>query len=151
MIYFVQSIDGGPVKIGCTDNFGARLKTLEYHYGTPLAVLGTMPGDVTAEREIHERFKHLRFDRTEQFRPAADLMAYIGLPLLVGLNPDTVEAMPVVSGGRPLLVQVRGSKEWGDWVARLARKDNRSIPHLVEVALKHYALTLGFTEPPPER
>ena len=44
---------------------------------------------------MHVRFAHLRFGRTEQFRPAADLMAFIGLPLFVSANPDAVEAMPV--------------------------------------------------------
>jgi hypothetical protein len=59
-----------------------------------LAVLATMPGNLDDEREIHARFDQLRFGRTEQFRPAPDLMAFVGRPLLVDANPDAVEAMP---------------------------------------------------------
>lgn len=98
MIYFVQSIDGGPIKIGFTDNLERRLVELEYHYGESLAVLATMPGDKSVERSIHDRFMHLRFDRTEQFRPAFDLMTFIGRPLLVSPNLEAIEAMPVVVG-----------------------------------------------------
>lgn len=94
MIYFLQPVDGGPVKIGQSIDVDARRVQLESHYGTPLALLATMPGGRNEEREIHERFAHLRFKRTEQFRPAADLMAFIGRPLLVDANPDAVEAMP---------------------------------------------------------
>jgi hypothetical protein len=36
----------------------------------------------------------LRLGRTEQFRPGADLLEFIGRPLLVGVNPDAVEASP---------------------------------------------------------
>ena len=90
MIYFAQ-LPGGSIKIGTTVDVEARLQSLESHYGTELALLATMPGDRSVEAEIHERFSHLRLGRTEQFQPAADLMAFIGRPLLVDPNPDAVE------------------------------------------------------------
>jgi hypothetical protein len=95
VIYFAQSIEGGPVKIGATDDVARRLGQLEAHYGRPLALLATLPGGRDEEAEIHERFAHLRLGRTEQFRPAAELMKFINRPLLVGANPDAVEAMDV--------------------------------------------------------
>lgn len=94
MIYFLTPVDGGPIKIGFTDDFATRRKQLETFYGTPMVVLARMEGDRAKEREIHERFAHLRFGRTEQFRPGPDLMEFIGRPSLVGANPDAVEAMP---------------------------------------------------------
>lgn len=93
MIYFMSPTDGGPVKIGRTDNLDRRREQLETHYGCQLAVLATIEGGKPEEREVHRRFKHLRLGRTEQFRPGADLMAFIGRPLLVGPNPDAVEAI----------------------------------------------------------
>lgn len=93
MIYFLQPIDGGPVKIGTTENLESRRRKLEADFRTPLALLATMPGGRKEEREIHERFSHLRFPGTEQFRPASDLMAFIGRPLLVGANSDAIEAI----------------------------------------------------------
>jgi hypothetical protein len=94
VIYFAQSTEGGPVKIGATDDVARRLGQLEAYYGKPLAVLATLPGGADEERAIHRRFDHLRLGRKEQFRPHAELMAFIRRPLLVGANPDAVEVMP---------------------------------------------------------
>jgi hypothetical protein len=94
VIYFAQATDGGPVKIGYTEDLEVRLHRLELHYGKPLALLATMPGDHSTEVEIHRRFGHLRLGRTEQFQPAAELMEFIGRPLLVAANSETVEVMP---------------------------------------------------------
>jgi hypothetical protein len=93
VIYFLQSIEGGPIKIGFTDDLMQRHRQLEKHYARPLALLATMEGGADREAEIHRQFDHLRFGRTEQFRPGPDLMAFIGRPLLVHPNPDTVEVM----------------------------------------------------------
>lgn len=97
MIYFLQPLDGGPVKIGCSVDVGRRQRQLEGIYGRPLALLATMPGDRKVERRIHTRFARLRLGRSEQFRPARELLEFIGRPALVSANPDTIEAMPVDS------------------------------------------------------
>ena len=110
MIYFAQPIGGGPIKIGFTDDLDLRVKQIEGHYGQPLALLGTMPGGCEEERDIHLQFAHLRFGRTEQFRPASDLLAFIGRPLLVGANPDAAEAMA------PRMEFIRVSKEFAEKV-----------------------------------
>ena len=94
MVYFLQPVGGGPIKIGFSDNFPVRLAQLEAHYGCSLVVLATMEGDRSRESEIHQMFAHLRFGRTEQFRPGPDLMEFIGRPLLAGPNPEAVEALP---------------------------------------------------------
>lgn len=93
MIYFIQSTDGGPIKIGFTDCLERRLIELEANYGKPLAIMATMEGGREKEAEIHAQFSHLRLGRTEQFRPAPDLMAFISLPFLVCADPDAVEVM----------------------------------------------------------
>lgn len=90
MIYFVQ-LESGAIKIGFTENIEARLAQLGSHYQSPVFLLATMPGDRKQEREIHERFEHLRFGRLEQFRPANELMEFIGAPILVGANPLMIE------------------------------------------------------------
>lgn len=98
MIYFMQPVEGGPIKVGSSENIEARRKQLETHYGRSLSVLATIPGGRKEERKIHERFSHLRLGRTEQFRPAPDLMEFIGRPLLVHPNPNAVEALPCAQG-----------------------------------------------------
>ena len=71
MIYFLKPVDGGPVKIGCSEDVDRRREQLEWHYGRPLALLGTMPGGREEERAIHVRFAEHRIGRTELFRPVA--------------------------------------------------------------------------------
>jgi hypothetical protein len=92
LIYFMQPTDGGPVKIGFTDNLPTRHKQLEAHYGRPLAILATMDGDLDTEREIQARFSHLCLGRTEQFRPGPDLMEFIGHPVVA--DHGAVKEMP---------------------------------------------------------
>jgi hypothetical protein len=93
MIYFAQPIDGGPIKIGFSDDVDFRHRQLESIFGRKLAILATLPGGRKEEAEIHDQFSHLRFPRTEQFRPALELLTFIGQPVLIGINPDAVEAM----------------------------------------------------------
>lgn len=108
MIYFLQPVAGGPVKIGYSADVPGRHRQLESHYGQPLALLAMIEGSVEQEAEIHGRFAHLRLGRTEQFRPAAELMAFIGRPLLVHPDPEAVEAMPAdnLRGLRPVRVDL---------------------------------------------
>jgi len=147
MIYFAQAIDGGPVKIGYSADVMARARQLESHYGRPLAILATMKGDRPEEAELHARFAHLRLGRTEQFRPAPDLMAFIGRPLLVGANPDAVEAMPPGSA----VMNIRGSLEWRQWLERGAEHCLTDVSKLVDVAVSQYLKAQGFEEPRPKR
>jgi Meiotically up-regulated gene 113 len=77
MIYFIQPIDGGPIKIGYAKDIAARVKQLEVENGKKMSLLASIPGGKNEERQLHSQFSHLRFAGTEQFRPAPDLMALI--------------------------------------------------------------------------
>lgn len=147
MIYFVQPIDGGPIKIGHSEDISRRLPQLESHYGCALALLATMDGGQDQERLIHERFEHLRFGRTEQFRPARDLMEFIRRPLLVHAAPDAVEVME----GRTHTVTLKGSEQWKQWLERSAKHCRVSISSLIDLAVTEYVKAMGFKEEPPER
>lgn len=148
MIYFLQNVNGGTVKIGFTDNLNARCKQIEAYYGCPLAILATMKGDRETEREIHERFANLRFGRTEQFRPAVDLMAFIGRPLLVGANPDAVEAMPPIPDERTAVIHLKGSVAYAEWLERFHRETHIPKTTLVRLGLADLAKKLKFEAPP---
>jgi hypothetical protein len=45
MIYFVQSGDDGPIKIGVSTNIGKRLTALQTAHGERLRIVGVMKGD----------------------------------------------------------------------------------------------------------
>ena len=89
-VYFMRSIHGGPVKIGYTSDVRERRQRLQRAYKCKLKILAVMEGGVKEEREIHERFAHLRIETTEQFRPSRDLMDFLGLPPVLDGEDKTV-------------------------------------------------------------
>jgi hypothetical protein len=92
VLYFVQPAGGGPIKIGTTGNLEARLQRLNAIFGVEWSLLGTMPGGWPEKRAIHRRFWHLALG-CEQFRPARELLEFLGKPQLVGANPEAVEVI----------------------------------------------------------
>ena len=159
-IYFAQATDGGPIKIGCSVNVPFRIKQLEAHYGQSLALLATMPGGVEDEKAIHARFAGHRLGKTEQFQPVAEIMAFIGRPLLVAADPDAVEVMPKAPprkrqgpGGRPNRGRIahlyqRVSPEWLAWVNGFAAKQKQPVADLIAAALEVHAKLEGYKLPP---
>lgn len=147
MIYFAQPTDGGPIKIGCSDDVDVRLGQLEAHYGRPLALLATIPGGRAEEAETHARFSHLRIGRTEQFRPGADLLAFLGRPVLVGMNPDVVEAMEPIAP-QLSIVHLKGSDQYRAWLGAVSKKTRIPAASIVRFALEEWASNYGHPEPP---
>lgn len=78
MIYFLQAEKGDKhIKIGFTDVYTHRSKTLNKQHGT-LNLLGVMDGDKAIERQLHAQFKALRINRHEEwFRVAPELLDFI--------------------------------------------------------------------------
>lgn len=146
MIYFCQSLEGGPIKIGCSDNVEQRIRSLEVTYGRHLTLLATMPGDVERETEIQDQFAHLRIGHTEQFRPGADLLKFIGQPVPESVIPESVQAMEFVNKTKRVLVTC--TPEWMEWAESFARGRRQYIPNLIESALKSFARSEGFRQPP---
>lgn len=72
-IYFIQN-GTGEVKIGYTENVRRRLHNLQIASPTTLNVIGQMPGAMSDEREIHQRFAHARLVG-EWFNPDPDIIA----------------------------------------------------------------------------
>lgn len=172
MIYFMQAVDGGPVKIGHSADVDTRRHQLEQLYRKPLAILATMDGGRDEELQVHRRFAHLRLGRTEQFQPALELFEFIGRPLLVDPNPDAVELMetgtwgawsngkpgagrkPSERGPRSQAMGIRAYPEWLEWLSEfrefcaskgLLTTDNVSV---IDLALIELAKALGFRQPP---
>jgi hypothetical protein len=139
LIYFLQSIDGGPVKIGSSKDITRRHEELEAYYGRPLVLLATMEGGRKEETVIHQRFRRLRFGRTEQFRPDPELMEFIGRPLLV--NQGNIELMGGVQG--ITIINLKGSEEQAAWLEAVHRKAHLPKSVIVRLALELWATKSG--------
>lgn len=76
-VYFAQAGEGGPIKIGTSEQVERRIRSLQSSIPQPLRLLGTVLGGHARERELHRQFEALRI-QGEWFRPEAPLLDFIG-------------------------------------------------------------------------
>lgn len=147
MIYFLQSPDGGPLKIGYTSHVDRRRMQLETIYGRPLVLLGVIEGGRQEEAEIHERFADHRLGRTEQFHPVPEILDFIGRPLFA----STVEAEPMPPVGCTVaLIHLKGSPAFSVWLEGLRRHTHMQKTVMFRLAIAEFAKQQGYDVPPPE-
>lgn len=75
-IYFVQGVDGGPVKIGLSDFPEMRLNALQMASPIKLVIRASIMAERSLERDYHARFAAHRL-HGEWFSPHPDILAEI--------------------------------------------------------------------------
>jgi hypothetical protein len=85
VIYFIQDTAGN-IKIGHANNVQGRFRSLQTAHAHKLRLLATIPGSQFDERRLHKRFAAHRLGG-EWFRPAPELLAFIGAPEQVAPAP----------------------------------------------------------------
>lgn len=115
-VYFVQGTDKTRVKIGTTENLGARIYGLSHELGQPIECLHHIPGDVRVERAFHERFASLRLTG-EWFRLDGELADFLNGATVVTLDDAKLDARDAPRDVTPSDAsrddQVRGSRAPG--------------------------------------
>jgi excisionase family DNA binding protein len=81
-VYFIQAVDGGPIKIGYAANPENRLAEIQRMSPTPLQILTVIEGGRIHESQVHRHFAHLR-KYGEWFEPTGDLLTFIQNPYKV--------------------------------------------------------------------
>jgi hypothetical protein len=76
IVYFIQAVDGGPIKIGHAVNPIARLRELQTAHHKELRILAVMDGGIAKEKEIHDIFADSRV-RGEWFKGTRMLIGWI--------------------------------------------------------------------------
>lgn len=76
VVYFIQAIDGGPIKIGFTRNLTTRLAALQNSHPERLIVVAAFPGGPAEEGELHHTFRAIRL-KGEWYAPSSDLLTEI--------------------------------------------------------------------------
>lgn len=76
VVYFILAEGGNRIKIGWTSDLNSRLKQLQTSCPYPPVVLHKISGDEKKERDLHEKFAHLR-RHMEWFEDAPELRDYI--------------------------------------------------------------------------
>jgi len=80
-VYFI--FDGEAVKIGYSTKALKRLKSLQTSHSRMLKIIGTMPGSIRLEKQLHKKFRRLRV-RNEWFRYTKEIARYIEANTLEG-------------------------------------------------------------------
>jgi hypothetical protein len=75
-VYFVESGDGGPIKIGWTQDVERRIAELQTANAHPLRLIGQVPGTMRDETAMHARFGHLRME-AEWFRNSPEIHEFL--------------------------------------------------------------------------
>jgi hypothetical protein len=94
-VYFIQSGDTGPVKIGFTKDVRQRISALQTGHSAPLRLLHLFDGTETDEAALHVRFAAHRLIG-EWFAPVPEVVA-----ANVGLAPLRISDLPLDGSGRP--------------------------------------------------
>lgn len=148
MIYAMQPVGGGPLKIGHSCNVERRRRELETEYGRRMVVLGTREGGYAEEQQVFERFKDHRIG-LEQFKAAKEILEFFGVNDEHACDCDEMlEQNPNVT--RQVLT-LRGSEEYREWLADLAKACKSQLSELVADALAEKAELAGFRPPPRRR
>jgi len=84
VVYFIQSGEDGPIKIGWTSTGNPWGRCAALQTGSPeeLEVVGFFVGPQSEERRLHEKFAEHRI-RGEWFAPVHDLKVEIGRSLIL--------------------------------------------------------------------
>jgi hypothetical protein len=75
VIYFVQSGNDGPIKIGYTSDVARRINKMQCDTPHKLHVLGVLDAEQNTEKELHSRFAPFRY-RAEWYNPEQELLDY---------------------------------------------------------------------------
>lgn len=75
-IYFIQGIDGGPVKIGWTQDLDKRKRQLQVGSPVRLSIVAKIPGTKEDELKLHSRFGGIN-SHGEWFYPRKELIAFV--------------------------------------------------------------------------
>jgi hypothetical protein len=75
-VYFVQAINGGPIKIGSAHNVERRLRILQTGNPIDLVILHKTSGGHNLETFLHKEFKDINING-EWFRNTDKLLSYI--------------------------------------------------------------------------
>ncbi len=75
ILYFIQA-ENGLIKIGVCFDAALRFSQLSRISPIKLTLLGSIPGNLSKEKEIHTKFKNLN-SHGEWFRPDKELLGFI--------------------------------------------------------------------------
>ena len=79
-VYFVQGVNGGPIKIGYSAYLDKRLSNLQTGNAEQLKMIAYIPGDIGLEKRLHKKFDKYRIRPDgEWFVDCEDIRNFISI------------------------------------------------------------------------
>jgi hypothetical protein len=144
MIYFIQAIDGGLIKIGLTSRPSIRLSQIQVWSPIILRILATMDGDSNVEVALHDRFRRHR-RHGEWFDPDPEILDLIAQHEVMS---QRCSRQSLRRRTTPTITQVYCPPSFLRWICSFADSEGISISDLVVRAAEHHAATVAFDVPP---
>lgn len=135
LIYFLQPVGGGLIKIGCSKYPAERLVAYARLSPIKLELITSAPGIRMCEFVLHQRFDANR-SHFEWFRPEPDLIDFVWSVVAAGQLPADVHEIAAAAAAR----RIRGCKiELAQSSRRLERlrKSRRSARQLKRQSALH--------------
>lgn len=132
-IYFIQSEDGGPIKIGFSEDPKTRLVALQTHNPAKLQILSVIEGSSDDETRLHKKFADHKV-QGEWFRPHRSILDFIGVSVNRKEVAQETNGLPAQVGGglpqvRPILeVEFEVEDKTKDKVESIRRPPDDEIP-----------------------
>ena len=77
LVYFIQSVRGGPINIGSSSNVLHQLKRMQPGSPFRLRLLVVIPFSVATEDQVFEKCAHLRIPDSSWFHPEQELLDFL--------------------------------------------------------------------------
>lgn len=154
MIYFMQARAGGLIKIGLARDPKKRLSKVQAFCPVPLRMIGTMPGDVEAEKALHIRFDGLR-RHGEWFIPDPSLIEFIERSSTPWPRDDRDPCVRPTrihrtTGLTSPVTAINCTLQYKEWSYALAESLGLPLSSVVGLALVRVAESVDFERPPEQ-
>jgi len=143
VVYFVQGGDGGPIKIGITEDVRRRLQCMQSDSPLLLRVLGIIPSaGLSDETALHRRFAFCHL-HGEWHEPHPDLLAFIertavrvAFPRTPACNPHPLKQYLWTSHVRAsdFAAQIQTTASYVSQIVCGQRYPSRKMAHRIEHA-----------------
>jgi hypothetical protein len=146
MIYFVEAVGVGLIKIGVTGSLPERMRTLRAMSPVPLRCLGVMEGGIAEEEYMHGIFGHV-CSHDEWFWPVPPLKRFI----TDNARPVDEEelVLPLKRRQCPDKTTLYCPDGFAEWLRTFASSQGMSVTGIIDEAARHWAERHSHRMPPP--